>query len=119
MLVVGNDIKYLMTKDRSYNDEDTVLRFYPLETMRHPSKVSIGVSRPRTLEEANIGYQGKKRYIVTDDAVEFFRLETIKEGGLGFNKYGSKNILVKYRVPYCDIDKYGIESIFSEAKEFF
>jgi hypothetical protein len=119
MVLVGGDNKYLMTADRCYNEEPIVMRFYPLETGRYSDTVSIPISRPRTLEEANLSYQGKKKYVITDETVELFRLEDLKEAGLTHSTFTTSKILVKYTIPYCDISKYGVEVIFSEAREFF
>lgn len=119
MLVLGSDCRYLMTKDRSYNDEPTILRFYPLETVKYFDKIEIEVTRPRSLEDANLGYQGRKKHVVTERSVEFFRLETLLQGGAHKTNLTSSNLLVKYSIPYCDLDRYGIEAIFSEAREYF
>lgn len=119
MLVLGSDSRYLMTKDRSYNDEPTVLRFYPLETVKYFDKIDIQVTRPRSLEDANLGYQGRKKHVVTEKSVEFFRLETLRQGGTHQTNLNLSNILVKYSIPYCNLEKYGVEAIFSEAREYF
>ena len=120
ILLVGGSQKYLMTKERSYRDLPTVLKFKPVSSEEFSTSFQISISRARSAGEATFGMKGKSRYLFSNDSVEFFRLENFYRTAAG-NKEAVEpvSVLVKCSIPFCDPSKFGIEMILSEAREFF
>ena len=119
MVMVGAESVYLMTKDRKYNLEPTTLRFFPLSNSAYHSTVNVEISRFRSLEEANFGNQGRKRYILSGDTVEFIRVENIRVSGISYKHFSTTSFLVKYKIAFCDPSLYCMEMIFQQVRIYF
>ena len=119
MLMVGSKTTYLMTKDRKYNLEPTTLRFFPLADPSYHSTVNVEISRFRSLEESNYSNQGRKRYVLSGDTVEFVRVENIRVSGSSHKHFSTSSFLVKYKISFCDSSLFCMELIFDLIRGYF